>query len=71
MRFRFQANFYHFSRSSANLHLHFHWEPISIRFVAKISTPGQRSGAPGGDRTHNLVLRRHLLCPLSYGGISG
>src|SRR3990172_6454231 len=23
---------------------------------------------PGGIRTHNLLLRRQLLCPLSYGG---
>jgi hypothetical protein len=25
--------------------------------------------APGGIRIHDLVLRRHLLYPLSYGGI--
>jgi hypothetical protein len=24
-------------------------------------------GAPGGIRTHGLMLRRHLLYPLSYG----
>ena len=24
--------------------------------------------APGGIRTHNLLLRRQVLCPLSYGG---
>ena len=29
------------------------------------------SGAPGGIRTHNLLIRSQALCPLSYGGMSG
>lgn len=29
-----------------------------------------RSGAPGGTRTHNLLIRSQTLCPLSYGGIT-
>ena len=36
----------------------------------KLTTGGQRAwiGAPGGTRTHNLLLRRQALYPLSYGG---
>ena len=26
-----------------------------------------KAGAPGGIRTHNLPLRRRMLCPLSHG----
>ena len=28
----------------------------------------QKNGAPGGDRTHDPLLRRQLLYPLSYQG---
>jgi hypothetical protein len=28
------------------------------------------SGAPGGTRTHNLLIRSQALYPLSYGGMS-
>ena len=36
----------------------------------KLTTGGQRAwqGAPGWTRTHNLLLRRQALYPLSYGG---
>ena len=29
----------------------------------------EKNGAPGGDRTHDPLLRRQLLYPLSYQGI--
>ncbi len=32
------------------------------------ANPDTKHGAPGGIRTHNLLLRRQLLCPLSYWG---
>ena len=28
----------------------------------------EKNGAPGGDRTHDPLLRRQLLYPLSYQG---
>ncbi len=28
-----------------------------------------KKGAPGGIRTHNLLIRSQALCPLSYGGV--
>ncbi len=30
---------------------------------------GVRVGAPGGTRTHNLLIRSQALYPLSYGGV--
>ena len=30
----------------------------------------EKNGAPGGDRTHDPLLRRQLLYPLSYQGFS-
>jgi hypothetical protein len=29
----------------------------------------RKSGAPGGTRTHNLLIRSQALYPLSYGGL--
>ena len=29
----------------------------------------EKNGAPGGDRTHDPLLRRQLLYPLSYQGV--
>ena len=29
----------------------------------------EKDGAPGGDRTHDPLLRRQLLYPLSYQGV--
>jgi hypothetical protein len=35
---------------------------------SKINCPRHSAGTPSRTRTCNLVLRRHLLYPLSYGG---
>ena len=34
-----------------------------------MAIPPLNPGAPGGTRTHNLLIRSQALCPLSYGGV--